>query len=62
MALSVHSWHSIRLSAHEGVPAGAPGPPRGGGGGGGGPGAPAGTPSWAKSLMECQEWTDKAIN
>ena len=25
MALSVHSWHSIRLSAHEG----GPGPPRG---------------------------------
>ena len=23
MALSVHSWHSIRLSAHEGVLAGA---------------------------------------
>ena len=22
MALSVHFWHSIRLSAHEGVPAG----------------------------------------
>ena len=24
MALSIHSWHSIRLSAQEGVPAGAP--------------------------------------
>ena len=51
MALSFNSWHSIRLSAHEGVPAGAPGPPRGVGGvgglggGGGGPRAPAGTPS-----------------
>ena len=29
MALSVHSWHSIRLSALEGVPAGAPGSPPG---------------------------------
>ena len=37
MALSVHSLHSIRLSAHEGVPAGAPGPPRRGVGGWGNP-------------------------
>ena len=53
MALSVHSWHSIRLSDHGGAP---PTPPTH-------PPPPTAAPApWSESRIGCQEWTDKAIH
>ena len=68
MALSVHSWHSIRLSAHGPWPRGAgptPGARRSAPWAGSGPGAPSGPRGWAGPswpwAMSHEPWAESRI-